>query len=287
LKARTRHQSSWSPLHEVWFQDANLLNNLKITELHYHPADIDVIDGRDLEFLELKNTGTTTIDLSVLAFTDGVEMTFPQGSLLEPQQFVVLASNDTVFTSFYGIAPSFAYTGQLSNGGEKVVLSNTNGEEIISFTYFDEYPWPVAADGDSYSLVSILINPTGDPDTYQYWMLSKNINGSPFADDPSSVITSAPAMQKMQDGPDVQLFPNPAQNEIQINFTTEKTENIEIGLYNLDGRLVKTLVNQYLPGGSYQEIIQLDGMKITPGLYVVVARSNSSVSSLKLIYQPL
>lgn len=286
IKARTLYQSIWSPLHEVYFQDTGLFNSLKITELHYHPADVDTIDGIDLEFIELKNTGFTTLDLSGIAFTDGIEMTFPEGSILEPQQFVVIASNDTVFTSFYGLTPSYAYSGQLSNGGEKVVLETADGEEIISFTYSDEYPWPLEADGDGYSLVSMVINPTGDPDTYQYWMLSKNINGSPFADDPSSTITSLPATEMQKDGFHIQLFPNPARNEVQINFTTEETEKIEIGLYNLDGRLVNQLVDKYLPGGTYQEVIQLDGMNITPGLYLVVARSNSFVNTRKLIYQP-
>ncbi|MFW5726013.1 MAG: lamin tail domain-containing protein, partial [Bacteroidota bacterium] len=286
LKARTRYTNQWSPLHEVWFQDENVLNSLKITELHYHPANVGTVSGRDLEFIELKNTGTTTLDLSGLAFTDGVEMTFPDGTALEPQQFVVIASNDSVFTSFYDLAPSFVYSGQLSNGGEKVVLSNPDGEEIIAFTFYDEYPWPMAADGDGYSLVSTLINPVGDPDTYQYWMLSGYVGGSPFADDPSSTITSVPLPDLNPTGLRVELFPNPVQNEVSLNFTTEQQGEVKIQLYDLDGRMVETWVDEYLPTGNHHKLIRMNGLNISPGLYFVMARSHTSVITRKLIYHP-
>jgi hypothetical protein len=45
------------------------------------------------------------------------------------------------------------YTGKLDNDGETLTISHANGTEILSVTFGDRAPWPVAADGFGFSLV--------------------------------------------------------------------------------------------------------------------------------------
>ncbi|MFW6254326.1 MAG: lamin tail domain-containing protein, partial [Chitinivibrionales bacterium] len=71
-----------------------LRDNLKITEIHYHPFDSFEISGKEFEFIELKNVGSKKLDLSDVAFTDGIDYTFPSGAAVEPGAFIVLASNE-------------------------------------------------------------------------------------------------------------------------------------------------------------------------------------------------
>ena len=47
------------------------------------------------------------------------------------------------------------FTGTLSNGGERVTLSDSKGNTIDSVKYGDRSPWPVGADGYSASLERI------------------------------------------------------------------------------------------------------------------------------------
>jgi hypothetical protein len=198
LKARTRYVNFWSPLHDVYFQDASIFEYLKVTELHYNPMDQDTINGQLFEFIELKNTGKTTLNLSGLSFTEGIYFTFPDGTSLDPKQFEVVASNKDAFNSFYEIPTDFEYTGRLSNSGEKIVLKTAGDDVVISFTYSDMAPWPTEPDGGGYSLVSVERNPTGDPNYHDYWTVSKNLNGSPFADDDSSLFMVG--LQQMIEG---------------------------------------------------------------------------------------
>lgn len=191
LKTRVLNGSTWSPLNEVRLSVADPLSDLRVTEVHYNPIDQVTGDGSELEFIEFKNTGTESINLTGVALTNGIDYVF-ETKTLAAGEFAVLASNKTAFYNEYGFHPDGEYMGALKNSGEKVTLRNAVDTTVISFTYSDELPWPVAADGLGNSLVSVEHNPTGDPDDYTYWRASSLISGSPGADDPASTI--APIM---------------------------------------------------------------------------------------------
>jgi hypothetical protein len=280
LKARVRYTETWSALHEIIFEDSGLFSNLKITELHYHPKDFGLISGKDLEFIELKNTGTKTLDLSGLAFTEGIRYIFPVGSTIAPNSFIVLASNKAIFTNYYGFAPYDEFSGNLSNGGEKIVFATATSQLVFSFTYSDKAPWPVEADGDGYSLVSFHVNPTGDPNNVDYWKISKNKNGSPMDDDLMSVtgiqdITAATNF-------DFQLYPNPAASSFNIDFNLTSVEKVEILLFDLNGRLLELLVNEQMQSGYQSKFIQPRNLK-NSGMYLIVLKTRNAFVTKKLV----
>ncbi len=186
LKARIRWVDLWSPLHEIYFQDTSVFDYLKVTEMHYNPTDEGDLNGQELEFIELKNTGKRPIDLSGVSFTEGIQYTFATGTIVNPGDFVVLASNNEAFSGFYQMPTSHQYAGRLSNSGETITLKASTGEIIFSYSYSDKAPWPIEADGKGPSLVSVEVNPRGNPDTYEYWTLSKYKSGSPYANDEAS-----------------------------------------------------------------------------------------------------
>jgi hypothetical protein len=282
VKARVRSYDTWSALHELIFEDSGLFTNLKITELHYHPADWDTVGGKQLEFIELKNTGSKTLDLSGLSFVDGITYTFPDGTKLAPNAIIVVASNPFEFERLYGISTQHAYSGSLSNGGERVILQTQTQEAVLDFIFHDSLPWPVEADGDGYSLVSVETNPTGDPNNHEYWTISKYLNGSPMADDESSIITDVFVAETREFELDV--YPNPASASVTIDFSIDKNEKINIGLYDINGRLIKTLVNEPLFEGFHSRHVSLNTLDIKPGIYLITFQSESNVTTKKLIY---
>lgn len=279
VKARTKYTTTWSALHEIIFEDSGLFSNLKVTELHYHPKNQGLVDDKELEFIELKNIGSSTLDLSGMAFNDGIQFTFPAGSKIAPGAFFVLASNQTEFANFYKFLADFQYSGSLSNGGETITMQTASKQNVISFTYSDSIPWPVEADGDGYSLVSKQANPTGDPNDVNYWTISKFENGSPGADDTGS-ITAAPEMLLTNSG--FRIYPNPATSGINIDFALNKTENTEIGLYDLNGRLLQILVNEQIPAGDYSKYFSLDNLNA--GMYLINLKTENQFATKKLIY---
>jgi hypothetical protein len=77
MKDNTGRWSHWStPSQFVTGEplSAYILNNLRITEMMYNPADPsanDSTDNDEFEFIELKNIGDEPIDLTYVSFIDG------------------------------------------------------------------------------------------------------------------------------------------------------------------------------------------------------------------------
>ena len=58
----------------------------------YHPPSTANYDGDAFEFIELKNVGNAPRELSGAYFTNGVNFTFPLGTIIAPGRFLVLVS---------------------------------------------------------------------------------------------------------------------------------------------------------------------------------------------------
>lgn len=194
------------------------LYDLRITEIHYHPADPDTFGGDSLEFIELKNIGNENVRLDGVGFTDGISYQFEAGTVLEPGKFIVLGSNETEFRSRYDFSPFDVYDGQLSNSGEKIVLEYMPaGIEICIVKYEDGNPWPKEADGDGYSLVPYDNNPSRDQNSAIYWRRSFRVNGSPGSDDPGVVLIN-------------EILPNPdASSRETIELYNPGNNSVDIG----------------------------------------------------------
>jgi hypothetical protein len=176
VKARALADDTWSALHKATFRVHKYNNPLHITEIMYNPPG-----GDDYEFIELKNTGDTDVDLSHMSF-EGIIFSFPTGTVLPGSEFIVLARNPAAFAGRYPAVPvGGTYQGKLSNKGEEIVLKDTQGNVLISVPYDDENGWPVSPDGRGDSLV--FINQNGDPHDPKNWRASADFNGSPGADD--------------------------------------------------------------------------------------------------------
>ena len=105
IKTRTLHNEKWSALNEISLIIPQGFDNLKITEIHYHPLDLENIIDRELEFIELKNMGTSSISLDGLTFFKGINYSFPTETQIAPGEYRVLASNPVEFEKRYGFKP--------------------------------------------------------------------------------------------------------------------------------------------------------------------------------------
>lgn len=257
-------------------------SNLKVTELHYHPMNIldgiDTISGKKFEFIEFKNTGETSLDLSGFILDSAVRYTFPVGAVLEAWSFFVIVSNPSWFYEFYKKIPTGNFEGNFSNSSEQVLLTNALGEEIINFTYYDDSPWPTRADGEGFSMVSSIYNPTSDPNDPYYWRASLRLNGSPFKDDdgiagidPGSIISKGA----------ISIYPNPAVDHITIRIDNEENyRQLNFKLYNVYGQMVYESVTEN--NGT----VNLKNTGLPGGVYFISIETGDMVESLKFIYTP-
>jgi len=192
IKARIKTNDEWSALHQATYYAPGDLSTIKITELMYHPPDVDGIDGDEFEFIEIKNTGTGRVNISKLAFTNGIAYQFGSNLFLDAQEFVVLAHNKAMFYEKYRMQAFDEYSGKLNNGGERVTLSDALGNTIFTVKYDDKAPWPAAADSGGYSLVPTKFNENPDPDNAANWRASLFKLGSPGFDDSTEYIPPDP-----------------------------------------------------------------------------------------------
>lgn len=179
VKARILEGQSWSPIARAEFVvDAvpARAGSVAISRIHYHPAEpgpaeIDAgFTSRGLfEFLELLNIGDQAVDLAGTEFVEGLRFRFTPGTpgrILAPNERIRLVANESAYGSRHGtgavIAGEFENSTRLANEGEHLVWLATDQSVLVDLTYDDESPWPIAADGDGYSLA--LIDPGSRPD---------------------------------------------------------------------------------------------------------------------------
>ncbi len=132
----------------------DLRTHLVFNEIMYNPLGQAGVGGDELEFLELKNIGGMTLDLSGLFFSSGIEFVFPKRTTLRSGEHFLLGRNQIALQGYYsGLVVNGIYKGRLANGGETVTLSAGLGAPVVSVTYDDVEPWSEFADGSGYSLV--------------------------------------------------------------------------------------------------------------------------------------
>jgi len=192
VRARVRDGGDWSARNKEIYAVGPILENLRISEMMYHPTDPtpaeitaagnpDLID-EDFEFIELKNIGGVAINLNLVHFTDGIDFTFGDHTLAAGE-YTVLVKNQPAFAARYNtaginIVPG-SYVGALDNDGEEIVLRDAIGAEIHDFDYKDS--WFELTDGMGFSLT--MVDPaSADPNDWDYkfgWRSSLYAGGTP------------------------------------------------------------------------------------------------------------
>jgi len=65
----------------------------------------------------------------------------------------------------------------------------------------------------------------------------------------------------------VETFPNPATGVFTVRFNADRTQNIDIQLFSMDGKLIKNLTNKKVAAGLFTETFNTEGM--AHGLYLL------------------
>ena len=188
VKARVYSGNEWSALSTLRVNVDEYISGVQITEIHYNPLGDDGFAGSQYEFIELKNVGESVVTLTNASFINGIQYSFNTETMLNPGEFIVLASQPYTFKLRYGFDPFGQYSGQLDNSGEQITLVSATGQIIAAVKYNDKLPWPTSADGLGFSIVPVSNNPDTDWNDGTNWRASSVIHGTPGADDQGSDI---------------------------------------------------------------------------------------------------
>jgi hypothetical protein len=180
IKSRVLDGRTWSALNETTFAVGLVAENLRITEIMYHPQDTGDPNNPNEEFIELKNIGTEILNLNLVKFTNGIDFTFPDIDLAAGH-YVVVVKDQQAFTARYGTDVNIAgqYSGRLANDGERIRLEDAVGQTILDFEYNDN--WYDITDGKGFSL-TIIDAANAEPNSWNQkdsWRPSAYRGGSP------------------------------------------------------------------------------------------------------------
>lgn len=278
IMARVKEADEWSPIRTKKILAPVTLEEysyLKVTELNYNPLPRTLaeglVPGSDYEFIEFKNTGVNALNISGVHLDSAVNYSVPENTILLPGEYFVVSDKPKYLYDRYGFVASGNFTGNFANSGEYVLLEDSMDNEILSFTYSNQDPWPELADG--YTLTSAEIDPTGDPDIPEYWTSSPGVHGNPFLDT-SIIVLGIPEELAME----FTVYPNPTNEFLYVEATEKSTSISVVSIYNLMG----SLVYQEKFDGTIE--ISLDGMNVQPGIYIVSIRNGAAIRSEKVIY---
>lgn len=165
---------------------ANLFNvgtNRLSVEVHQNSTgSSDIVFGLKLEsstpfvpfsksndqWIELHNHGQSDIDISGWKFSDGIAFTFPDATTLNAGEYLVVARDAAALASNYpGVTIFGDWAGNLSRGGERLILRDLSKNIVDEIRFFDGGSWPAQADGGGASLE--LIDPKADNKVAGSW----------------------------------------------------------------------------------------------------------------------
>ena len=285
LMARLYSGGDWSALHELTIHHGGDLSPLRITEIHYHPLDEGATSGKYYEFLEFYNPGPYPLDLSLLTFTNGIEYTFPVGTTLESEDYLVLASNAALFEERYSMSAFDEFNLQLDNSGERVVLETTNADTLINLRYDDTSPWPETPDGDGPSLTWTGAAENEDVNDAANWAASSMIHGSPGTADPVALNPAASLLPEHFSLS--QNYPNPFNPTTSIRYGLAAQTEVSLVVYDLQGREVATLFSGVKAAGWHNQIWDgrnVAGESVSTGLYFLRVEAGVHKGSIKMLY---
>ena len=249
----------------------NSLNNgsdVVINEINYNSSD----DFDPKDWVELYNNTSSSIDLSGWYFSDSDDehqFIFADGFALEASEYVVISRDKEAFQAVFPNVSNvlgdmdFGFSGS----GELLRVFNAQDELIDQVTYSDNAPWPIEADGNGATLS--LTHPGLDNTLAENWAASAG-NGTPGAEN-SDVLVNNEA-DEATDQPNEftlsQNYPNPFNPETNIQYTIQTAGNVRLSIYDVTGRLVTELVNEFKVPGTYSVRWDAASNDLASGVYL-------------------
>ncbi|MBN2519905.1 MAG: CotH kinase family protein [Bacteroidales bacterium] len=238
--------------------------SLVISEIMYDPGE-----GSDYEFVEIANISEDDVDMTGVFLSDAINYSFPDGYIVKAGDLIVVASSNLRFSSKYGFSVIGDFSGKLDNAGERIVLQNIAGGIIDVVEYDNAQPWPVI---DPLFPTSIeLTNLFADNSRGENWRLSSLINGSPMYNTNTGI-------DVMSDDFQLTVFPNPANDFININGSFGYDDNVLVEIIDMMG--VKQ--NSIKVINRINSCIRLDVSSLVKGYYLV-RLTNKSIHKTKKI----
>ena len=235
------------------------------------------------DWIELYNYSDQYVDISGWIIEDSDTLhsyEISSGTILPPNGFYVICNDRMEFEKAYSHVSN--YEGEfdfgLDNDEDAVKLYNSNMDLVDSVRYHNLYPWPVILPGTGYTMS--LTDPDSDNALPESWSRSKELLGTPGSNNHFNVgiIRSATEGQR-----DIlfQNTPNPFTHETRIVFHSGSDQQVNITVYDLNGRLLEVLADGRMGPGQHEFAWRPE--RQGDGFYILRVITPGSIYTLKMI----
>jgi hypothetical protein len=290
---------------ENWSDERLRNNRASVTiKIGYEPRSLiineimyDPLDGQN-EWLELYNRSSQPVDLAHWTFNDratssGVNSFIISDSTMTVRsgEFAVVAAESSMCNIFpnlesphLDISLSILHRSggfSLNKDGDAIVLKDLTGQTIDSVAYLPCWHHPDVVDTRGRSLERI--NPNIETNDPRNWSTCTNVVGGTPGKINSVMITSAVSNSV------ISISPNPFSPDgdgyedfciIRYNLSI-MTSTINIRIYDIKGRLIRTLANGELAGTQGEIIwngLDENKQRARIGVYIVYLEANDRSS---------
>jgi hypothetical protein len=235
------------------------------------------------DWIELFNNSDQYIDISgwiLKDSDDGHAYVIRNGTILEPNGYYLVCRDRDSFEILYPDLESCGggFDFGFSSSGDMVRLYTADTVLVDSVLYGIYYPWPYILPGSGYTLA--LKDPDRDNSIAVSWSLSDEYHGTPGQVNFINPGLSLPAVAYRQDIL-YQNSPNPFSDETRIVFYSGRNQPVRICVYDLNGRLIRTLADRQLEAGYHEFTWTPENQ--AEGILILRAETPETVYTRKMI----
>jgi hypothetical protein len=214
--------------------------------------------------------GGNLVNLPVKVYTNGQELSSLQFGLkydMNLLEFKGIYSTSNAMEWITYVNPN---DGQVDWGGFDITNGQQtlkNGDEVVTLQFIAKQPQNLWEESPLYTSLKF----AGTTE-------SKDLTITP-----TNGILQVLKMEggKILNGNNMEVYPNPYQDEVTITFKVEETTNATLSVYDMVGRKLVTILDTQIPNGVYKYTENLG--QLEPGVYVVKLNVENGVPSFKKI----
>jgi hypothetical protein len=271
--------SSNSYLTAVFEPDELTVTTPVINEINYNSSS--VFDTED--WIELYKPVESTIDISGWIIRDNNlsnAYTFPTGSQIQGNGYAVVC-NDTLKFNFLHLGIENVYGNfdfGLSSNGDMILLFDSENNLIDSLSYESSGEWTSVPNGNGPTLS--LINPQFDNTLAINWDAS-DFFGTPGRLNDVYTKVGDEDFETVEDFYLYNNYPNPFNPNTTISWQSPVSSHQTLKVYDLLGREVATLVDEFKPAGRYE--VEFDASALSSGTYFYRLQAGEYIETKKMI----
>jgi hypothetical protein len=211
----------------------------------------NISNSADLHNISWNTNYSTIIDVNGNDITSGMNFYNPPNAFL-PVELISFSYS----LRENNVNLNWTTSNEINNYGFEIQRKNSAGDEWISAGF-------VAGKINSHELTNYIFEDKNLPQgNYNYRLKQIDLNGNwTIFDLNNSVEINNPEIFSLS-----QNYPNPFNPDTKISFNIPEENNIKLSVYDISGKLVKVLLNEFKLSGYYT--VNFNGAGLSSGIYI-------------------